>query len=430
MMKQTRWINILIFLSVFISSITFFKEPFEGYFHYIIFLILLPVFLLKFGMPRKITGILAILFITGIAQIFLGNNTWPLFLKIYLGVILSASFYYYVMQYYRHDVSKIFEHYLKGVVIVCYIGLFQFISHIAHFKYGYDYSWILNKWGMVDNAFGIRINSIFSEASQCAIVIAPACFVAINNLMTRNVKFGLKRYQSILILVTMVLTTSSTGYLGMFFMAILFIINYRRVAYLFIGAIVMFFGAYFLYNNVIEFRIRVDTSIGLWINDDYTLDNVNSSSFVLFNNYHIARENFSENFLTGSGLGSHPVAFDKYSLTNQADFLDLHFNKADGNSMLIRLVSETGLMGIIFFIYFIFKFFVRKNYNDPEDNSWLISGAMLTIIFLYLMRQGNYFLNGFPLFMWMYYYVYVQSRQRVPVTEETEEIIEMEGAGE
>jgi hypothetical protein len=38
---------------------------------------------------------------------------------------------------------------------------------------------------------------------------------------------------------------------------------------------------------------------------------------------------------------------------------------------------------------------------------------MLVIIILYLLRQGNYFLNGFPLFMWMYYYVRKQKEQRI-----------------
>ncbi|MEY4110403.1 MAG: hypothetical protein RLZZ46_758, partial [Bacteroidota bacterium] len=28
----------------------------------------------------------------------------------------------------------------------------------------------------------------------------------------------------------------------------------------------------------------------------------------------------------------------------------------------------------------------------------------------YMIRQGNYFLNGFPLFVWLYYYIYIKSR--------------------
>src|ERR1041385_3548496 len=122
-MIETRNVNVLIFLSIFVSSITFFKEPFEGYFHYLIFLILFPRFISVFGFPRQVAGILAVPFFVGLLEIFIGINTAALFFKIFLGLLLSASFYYYVAQYYKMDTEKMFRYYLKGSVIVCYIGL-------------------------------------------------------------------------------------------------------------------------------------------------------------------------------------------------------------------------------------------------------------------------------------------------------------------
>lgn len=115
-MRQTKSTTVMIFLSVFISSITFFKEPFEGYFHYIIFLLLLPGFMSRFGMPKKIPGLMALPLLAGILGIFMGNNTWDLFLKIFIGVLLSASFYGYVMEYFEFDTEKIFGYYRKSVV--------------------------------------------------------------------------------------------------------------------------------------------------------------------------------------------------------------------------------------------------------------------------------------------------------------------------
>ncbi|MCX6312802.1 MAG: hypothetical protein NT084_14360 [Bacteroidetes bacterium] len=403
-MRQTRLINVLIFLSVFISSITFFNTPFEGYVHYIIFILLLPPFMINFGAPKKVMGLLVFPLIAGILEIFMGNNTWDLFLKIFIGVLLSASFYGYVMEYFDFDTQKIFGYYLKGALIVSYIGLFQFFSYQIHFRFGYDYSWILNKWGVVQSGFGIRINSIFSESSQCAIVLSPACFVAIYNLLPRNKKYVFSKFQSCIVLLTTFLTISSTGYMGLFLMLFFLLLNYGKISYFLFGFPVIILASFILYNNIPEFKSRIDSSLGLWIEEDFKLENVNSSSFILYNNYHTAQENFLSNPFTGTGLGSHKVAFDKYSLTNRADIIDLQFNKSDGNSLFIRLMSETGLMGLIFIFVFIRRFYVRRNEFDEEGTHWIISNAILIIILLYLLRQGNYFLNGFPLFLWLYYY--------------------------
>lgn len=426
-MRQTSSTTVMIFLSVFISSITFFKEPFEGYFHYIIFLLLLPVFMMKFGMPKKILGLLVLPLVAGILEIFMGNNSWDLFLKIFVGVLLSASFYSYVMDYFEFDTQKIFGYYLKGALIVSYIGLFQFVCYHLHFKPGYDFSWIFNKWGVVQSGFGIRINSVFSEASQCAIVLSPACFVAVYNLLPRNEKYVFSKFQSGIILLTMFLTTSSTGYMGLFLILFFLLLNYGKISYFFVGVPIILLASFVLYNNVPDFKTRVDTSVGLWVDGDYKLDNINSSSFILYNNFHIASENFLSNPFTGTGLGSHPIAFDKYSITNRADIIDLQFNKADGNSLLIRLISETGLMGVLFIFIFLRRFFVRRNAMDEGATYWIISNSILIIVFLYLLRQGNYFLNGFPLFLWIYYYARKNHIERIEVlnaeaaSEETDE---------
>lgn len=402
-MQETRGVNILIYLSIFVSSITFFKEPFEGYFHYLIFLILLPTFISKFSFPKQTFALLLLPLITGIFEILMGNNTWALFLKIFIGMLLSLSFYYYVMQYYKFDTRRMFDYYLKGAVIVSYIGLFQFVSYIVHFRPGYDYHWLFNKWGTVSGGFGLRVNSIFSEPAQFAIVLSPACFVAIHNLIPGTKIFSLSRFQSALIFLAFLLSASSTGYVGLFIILILFVLNYGQIIYFIFGIAVVIGGAKILYNNVPEFQSRVNSTMGLWVSEELTLENINSSSFVLYNNYHIATENFKSNFLFGTGLGSHPVAYEKYSLTNAEGFIDFSFNRADANSMLLRLISETGLMGVIFIFVFIRRNFVWRNKFDEEDQDWIISNAILVMILLYMLRQGNYFLNGLPFFIWLYY---------------------------
>jgi O-antigen ligase len=209
-----------------------------------------------------------------------------------------------------------------------------------------------------------------------------------------------------------VLTTSSTGFIGFFISGILIMLNHAKISNI-LGASVLFFAlGSLLYNNSPEFRKRVDSGLGLWLDEDFSVENVNSSSFVLYNNYHIALENFKSNPIAGSGLGSHAVAFEKYSLTKQAGVLNIQFNKSDANSMFLRLMSETGIIGVIFILIFIFKFHVTRNKKLDDSQHWIISSALLVIIILYLFRQGNYFINGFPLFMWMYYYNYANYKTK------------------
>jgi hypothetical protein len=405
-------ITLLIFISVFVSSITFFTSPFEGYLHYIVFLILLPGFYVRFGVPKTPFKLLFLPFVLGILQIYSGNNTWGGFMKIFIGVLLSASFYQYVIMHYKFDIEKIFIYYLKGVYIVSMIGIFQVISYYIGFTLGYDYKWILNKWGVVANSSGgLRMNSIFPEASQCAIMIAPAALIVIYNIIFRK-NYFIHTQKGILILLATVLTTSSTGFIGFFISGILIMLNHAKISNI-LGASVLFFAlGSLLYNNSPEFRKRVDSGLGLWLDEDFSVENVNSSSFVLYNNYHIALENFKSNPIAGSGLGSHAVAFEKYSLTKQAGVLNIQFNKSDANSMFLRLMSETGIIGVIFILIFIFKFHVTRNKKLDDSQHWIISSALLVIIILYLFRQGNYFINGFPLFMWMYYYNYTNYKTK------------------
>lgn len=409
--EQNTRVVILIFLSVFISSITFFNSPFEGYLHYIIFLILLPGFYARFGFPKVTLQILSLPFIMGILQILAGNNTSALFFKIFIGVLLSVTFYFYVIKYFNDDAELIFKLFMYGCYLTAILGIIQVISFNIGFTPGYNYRWLLNKWSVVPGAiWGIRMNSIYPEASQCAIMLGPAAFVTMYNLIFGTDHF-ISRRKGLVILLALILTTSSTGYIGLLFSFILLSINFARVGTFLAFAAVAMGLSFLVYNSIPEVQKRVDSGIGLWVNNDFSVENVNSSSFVLYNNFHIAFTNLKQNPMMGTGLGSHAIAFDKYTLTGRSGILNITFNKFDANSLFLRLVSETGLIGISLALLFIFRFHVRKSKDHSGRSLWLISNALLVIILMYMVRQGNYFLNGFPLFIWLYYYVYLKNKQ-------------------
>jgi hypothetical protein len=417
----------LIFLSIFVgSSIVFFVEPFEGYFHYLIYLLLLPFFISRYGLPRTPFQMLFIPLVVGAFEVGIGNNDIFLFVKIFGGILLSVSFYYYVMQYFDMNVERMFRLYLSWAYWCAIIGIFQFICYKAGFKPGYDYSAILNKGNFVVSGGVIRVSSIFPEPSQLGIMLGPAAFICAINILRRK-NYVYKNYQNIIILVALYLSKSSTGYLGLFFAIVIIGINLGYLVYLFAFLAIGFFAGYGLYNTVDEFKLRVDSSTSLWVDNDLSYQNVSTSSFVLYNNAHVAWFNFKEHPLFGTGLGSHPIAYNKFSYTKKEviHIKGIDSNMKDANSMFLRIMSETGLLGVIFILGIVFKCFVGFT-ADENDNHWIISGALLVIILLYLLRQGNYFLNGFPFFVWLYYYTKLSS---VKYAEEKNEAAAIESAG-
>jgi hypothetical protein len=411
--KQKPIETLLIFSAIFNSSITFFNEPFEGYFHYLIFILFFPFFIFRYGFPSLPIKLVLLPLLSGIFYVIIGDNTIDLFLKIFIGVVLSTSFYFYVFRHYEMDVDRLYRLFLKGCVFASWVGIVQWISFRIGFSPGYDYGWLLNKWAVIaNNSGGIRINSFFAEPSQCSIVLIPAVFVAFNSLMTWDFKY-LTKIECFLVIIVVLFTFSSTGYIGFFVIALLLMANYGQLTNFFAGIILVSVFAVIIFTYVPEVHSRVNSSIGLWVDEDLSVKNVNSSSFVLFNNFHIAFENFKGHFLMGTGLGSHKIAFAKYSLTRNTGILNFAFNQGDANSLFLRLMSETGLMGLVFIFGVIFKCYVRRSKDREGNSAWIISNSILVMIILCLIRQGNYFLNGFPFFVWLYYYNYVVFKDRM-----------------
>ena len=404
--------QVVLFVCLFSSAYVFFKSPFEFYFHYLFLLTLIPFFAVKFGFPKSAFTIFIVPLLVGFVHVVLGNCNAFAFVKVFGGLLATFIFYNYVLFYYNFNLNKLFSIYIKFCLIICFVGVFQTISFVIGFKYGYDFSWILNKWGFVRGGIvGFRVNSILSEPAQLAIILSPACYVAVRNLLHKK-NFLLTKYQSLLIVLITVLTTSSVGFIGLLF-CILLNTNSFRLRYFFIG-VVIFLSSFFLaYNYVGDFKSRFDSATGLWLNNDFSLKNTNNSSFVLYNNLHIAKENLFNHPFFGTGLGSHEDAFNKHTLTGKVIQYDFAFNKKDGNSLFVRLCTETGLVGLFFILFIVVKCFIWKIDNDKQAVFLIVSQSLFILILITLIRQGNYMLNGLPLIFLIYYYNFINYKKEV-----------------
>ncbi len=394
---------IFIYLSIFINSYIFFKEPFEFYFGYTVFLVLLPVFFFRHPVNKPLLGTFLILLVIGLLNVFVNNSTYELFFKVYTGLMLSYFFYYYVIVEYSYNIELLFYWYLKGCYLAALIALGQFISFLVGFQYGYDFGYILNKWSFSPGGiFGLRLNGIFAEPTHLASVLSPAFFIAVYNMLRKETTY-LNRFQSWIIIIVYVLSFSGLGQTGIFITFVLLAVSFGLFRYfiVFVPLLIALFSI--LYFNVKDFQERYDSLIALFSGEEFKLGETHGSSFILYNNYHVTSENFKNNYLFGSGIGSHPVAFEKYSLAKGIKTYGFNLNGADANSMFLRLISETGIFGTGIFIFLVFKCYVRRN-EENETDHWLISNSILVMILLNLFRQGHYFLNGFPFFVLLYIY--------------------------
>ncbi len=398
-----KWIDYALLLTLFINSITLFDNPFEFYIGYFVIIVLLQKYIRVYQFPRTLFWVYIVLLFAGVVSILTGQNQIGQFIKIFLGTFMAYLFYHYILRRYELNVEYLFNLYLKGAWIATIIGLIQFTSYLIGFELGFDYSYIFNKWGVVPGGlFGFRVNSIFGEPTYYATFMVGSAFVALHNIIGGNYYYG--KFKSMIILVVYFLTFSGNATTGLFVSLLLLLFNKGLFKYSVVVIPIGFIAFSYNYENNFEFRDRYNSSIEVFQTGDFKIGSTHGSSIILFNNYHVAIKSFQENPLFGGGLGSHPTSFQKYSLTKNVGISGFDWNSQDANSMFLRLISETGLFGIIFFLYILIKFYVVKREGDQVY--WVINNAILVIILLNFVRQGHYFLHGFPFYIWLYYYTY------------------------
>ena len=403
----------IFFVFLFTSGFVFFKIPFEFYFHYLILFPLTFYWIIKFGIPKFYFVMFSIPLIVGLLHVAFGNNDIFTFFKIFVGLSITLLFSYFILIKYDFNNFKVFEIYCLACWILCIVAFIQIFSFFIGFKYGYNFSWLLNKWGFVRGGIiGFRVNSILSEPTYLATSLSPAVYVSIRNLI-KNDAFIFSKLQSILIILISILTTSTIGYLGII-ISIILSIDFLRLRYIIFAVMISIFGYSIAYNNVIDFSKRVNSAKGLWIDEDFSINNTNNSSFVLYNNLHIAKKNMSIYPLFGTGLGSHETAFHKHTLTKTLIQYDFEFNVKDGNSLFVRLCTETGLIGLLFILIITSKGFIYKPVIDSDLlNHKVISHAIFIFILLVLIRQGNYMLNGLPLMFLLYHFNKISYNEKI-----------------
>jgi hypothetical protein len=329
-------------------------------------------------------------------------------IKQVLGILIIGLAYYLLIKINKYRIDKLFKIYLRIALIIAVIGIFQEFSFLKGFKSGYDYSYIIPKWGFWATKFGmLQVNSILVEPSSFAITIAPAMFVSLMAIL-RNNSFYLSKKAGILIIISFILTFSAVAYIAILISLLLIYSNLRKFRHLLLAVIIIPIFIYTTYRYIPEIRMRFNDTLGVVTGSKKAVD-ANLSTSSLASNAFVAYKSFIDSPLFGRGLGSHPVSYNKLLFSGvsgsgrfrRKELPEL--NREDASSLFLRLASETGLFGIMVVFYFIFKF--RLKISDNK-NLQIISNAIFILFIILLLRQGHYFYNGLFFFVWMYYFAY------------------------
>ena len=351
----------------------------------------------------KFISVLAIILFISFINVWLGYDSKTLLIKQFSAFLFNGLAYYLLIKANKNDIDKLFRIYLKLAVIMALIGIFQEISFLVSFKYGYNYSYFIHKmqpaqviWGM------LPVSALLPEPAHFGAAMAPAMFVSVLAMIKKDYSF-INRSAAILIIFSVLLSFSLVAYIGIVSALVMIMLNYQKARLVAVCTFILVFFSCFSYRYLPNIKVRVDDTLAV-INHKIPLPDANLSTFTFYTNALVAYESLLRNPVFGSGLGSHKISYDYFNtqVINIYNFKK-PLNKEDAGSLLLRLISETGLLGILMFFYFIARFYVSRR---KDEYFWLISNSILCLVILNLLRMGNYFYGGFILFIWLYYFAF------------------------
>lgn len=403
--------NYLLILNIFLGGFTLFTSPFEfyvGYLFMISFLVVFPLHYPGIGLNRRF--VLILVGITGLSlvSVYLGNNSFASLAKQLFGILLTGSAYYLLIRANGYDIERLFRIYLRIALVVAAIGVFQELSYLIGFEAGYNYRSIIPKWDFTfagsDLGF-LRVNSILPEPSHFAISMAPAVFVSLASIAGNMRIYLLNKIARIIILMSVILTFSAVAYVAILTSILLVYSIGRKAKYVFAGLIIVSICAVSAYMLLPEITMRVDDTYRVATGSMESAE-ANLSTFALTSNAFVAYNSVIDSPIFGHGLGSHSFSYDKFISSLPGNVISedvLGLNREDANSLFLRLGSETGLLGIVLAFAFICRFYLR---GSDDKHLQIVNNAAFIMLIMYLLRQGHYFVNGFPFFIWLYYLSY------------------------
>jgi len=357
-------------------------------FHYIIdwklfYIIILSNFLLiainkKITIHKNMLVLFLFLLVHGVIGYLFFQNPIKSLIAQFIGIFVSSVYYHNFIK--NYGVKIVFDKYLKFAFIIAVLSLFLFYLNIGLF---------------IPN----RLNGILSEPAHYAAIMLPAVYVFFKQ--KEYVKF-------IIILLTVLLSKSSIGYIGLLLMLLIPLLQIQHLLkYSLITLFIIMAGGYYLStkwddktdenNNVVIRRIKgTQESLNAAITGKFN-KNINLSTYAFMSNVFITKNIFLEKPF-GTGLGSYPFEYDKYyHLIEPPPYLKTlklsKINRTDANSLFLRGLSDFGVFWLFLMLFFLYKsVWLFKNNNTIRQSTFFY-------LAIKLLREGHYFPPEFYFFL-------------------------------
>ena len=326
-------------------------------------------------------------------------------LQQYVLLTLYILIYYSLLSQQKANIEGLFIVYLKVAKVV---GLLGFIELCAYAATHIDiFSFTL--WAKTNTEVAshiIRVHSTLAEGGYYGTILSP--FIAY--IILYKDKFHVyKRWQLVIIFISLICSVSAIAYLT--FAVCLATILYRKVGkglLLKVASIAVLIGviAFFASDSKeneseqgfggLTVRFQQTATALSSLNNIYVIESLNNSSYALLANTYVATH--APLRWTGTGLGTHKLNYHAVYQSNRPLY---GLNDEDGYSLFNRLLSETGILGLLVYIVFLFKYRSKQS---------MINTCVLFYLLGTFIRGGNYFVYGMIFYNMLYYFSYKNAK--------------------
>lgn len=326
-------------------------------------------------------------------------------LQQYVLLTLYILIYYSFLSQQKTNIEGLFIVYLKVAKVV---GLLGFIELCAYAATHIDiFSFTL--WAKTNTEVAshiIRVHSTLAEGGYYGTILSP--FIAY--IILYKDKFHVyKRWQLVIIFISLICSVSAIAYLT--FAVCLATILYRKVGkglLLKVVSIAVLIGvvAFFASDSKeneseqgfggLTVRFQQTATALSSLNNIYVIESLNNSSYALLANTYVATH--APLRWTGTGLGTHKLNYHAVYQSNRPLY---GLNDEDGYSLFNRLLSETGILGLLVYIVFLFKCRSKQS---------MVNTCVLFYLLGTFIRGGNYFVYGMIFYNMLYYFSYKEAK--------------------
>jgi len=383
MFKKTRSKGID-FISFFLILSIFSKELFSiniggvsvDLFSYTFFTIYFFFHVHKFKLPKEYFLLFIILFFSSIISILIFKYEFESFFKVFIPIVIIFSSSYDIIFKRMDNLFSMFNFYLKTTYFVAIFGLIQWSLSLIGVNI------IINQPGLLD--------SIAYEPSHYAVIVSPAALYYLKN-------FKKNKITSIIINLSLILTFSFTAYFTILVALLISFLNFRNILKLVFSIFLFVFLFNFFPDRV---KDRWDSLINLVISKkDFRDSSTNLTTMSFVSNFEVAIFSIRKNFLTGAGLGMNKYLYDEYYSNDNYFQSHRHYgiNSQASHSLTLRIISELGLFGIIIYVLFINKNYIKLTKSNRIYH--IISLAILTHFLAKTIKLSGYIDYGTPIFV-------------------------------